>query len=139
MLVWCKCVWHVLCTSFTFTRLRDGNFSEEFLAPIILVCPIHLYHRHQLYSKLWNSMYDYCLPCRLSLCQKRLKRLFCIWTFGECKLAEPEDKHLDFRANFVQSKLQIEKDHFNLFDTAAVRFISGHHLALIFHLRKISC
>ena len=63
--------------------------------------------------------------------------------------------HLDFRGlqigrtwrqiSWFQNKfcgfktLDWKKEHFNLFDTAAVRFISGHHLALIFHLRKISC
>ena len=75
-------------------------------------------------------------PCILGQCEKRPRRLFYIWTFGDCTLAEPgiTDNSVGMETNIKALKRQYEED-INLFDTAAVSFIGGHHLALIPHLR----
>ena len=76
-------------------------------------------------------------PCILWQCQKRPRRLFYIWTSGDCTLAEPRstDNSVGMETNIKALKLYMKKIYINLFDTAAVSFIGGHHLALIPHLR----
>ena len=132
-------MWHVLCTTLT------SNFSEEFLPPIILVGPIHLYHHHHLYSKFWwyqihgtegmTTAYH-----AGSRCAKRdWNAFFASWLSGTANWQNLKTNILISEQILYSQNFQLRKEHFNLFDTAAVRFISGHHLALIFHLRKISC
>ena len=75
-----------------------------------------------------------------SRCAKRdWNAFFASWLSGTANWQNLKTNILISEQILCIQNFRLKKEHFNLFDTAAVRFISGHHLALIFHLRKISC